>query len=67
MLVVNGARDPFGIPEAGAGIRVVVLPGAAHALAGQGGAVRRVVGSWLEVLARGSDPPEPPMACGPVP
>ena len=59
VLVINGARDPFGIPEAGAGIRVVVLPGAAHALAGQGGAIRRVVGAWLEVLARGSDPPEP--------
>ena len=60
VLVINGARDPFGIPEMGAGIRVVVLPGAAHTLAGQGGAIRRVVGAWLEVLARGSDPPEPP-------
>src|SRR5215831_7906563 len=60
VLVINGARDPFGIPEPGAGIRVVVLPGAAHALAGQGGAIRRVVGAWLEVLARGGDPPEPP-------
>ena len=60
VLVIHGARDPFGIPEMGAGIRVVVLPGAAHTLAGQGGAIRRVVGAWLEVLARGSDPPEPP-------
>jgi len=60
VLVVNGARDPFGIPEAGTGIRVVVLPGAAHALAGQGDAIRLVVGSWLEMLVRGSDPPDPP-------
>ena len=54
VLVVNGARDPFGIPEAGAGIRVVVLPGAAHALAGQGGAIRRVVGAWLTDLRAGT-------------
>jgi predicted alpha/beta-hydrolase family hydrolase len=50
VLVVNGARDPFGIPEGGGGVRVVVLPGAAHALAGQGGAIRRVVGAWLTEL-----------------
>jgi predicted alpha/beta-hydrolase family hydrolase len=54
VLVVNGARDPFGIPEVGAGIRVVVLPGAAHALAGQGGAIRRVVGAWLSELRAGT-------------
>ena len=66
VLVVNGASDPFGVPEAAGAIRVVVLPGAAHALAGQGGAIRRVVGSWLAtVLARGSarlpggKPPDP--------
>jgi hypothetical protein len=58
--VVNGAADPFGVPEAGGAIRVVVLPGATHALKGQSGAIREVVGSWLGVLARGSDPPEPP-------
>ena len=59
VLVVNGAADPFGVPEAAGAIRVVVLPGATHALRGQGAAIRRVVGSWLSVLARGSDPPEP--------
>jgi predicted alpha/beta-hydrolase family hydrolase len=54
VLVVNGAADPFGVPEAAGAVRVVVLPGAAHALAGQGGAIRRVVGSWLAGLpARG--------------
>src|SRR5206468_1010835 len=61
VLVVNGAADPFGVPEAAGAVRVVVLPGATHALNGQGGAIRRVVGWWLsEVLARGSDPPNPP-------
>src|SRR5215469_4260684 len=44
VLVVNGASDPFGIPEPGGGVQVVVLPGAAPALRGQGGAIRRVVG-----------------------
>lgn len=50
VLVVNGAADPFGIPEAADGIRVVVLPGATHALKGQGGSIRTVVGSWLGEL-----------------
>ena len=55
VLVVNGASDPFGIPEAAGGIRVVVLPGATHALKGQAGAIRKVVGSWLGGLERGPD------------
>ena len=54
VLVVNGASDPFGIPEPGDGVRVVVLPGATHALAGQGGAIRRVVGAWLTELRAGA-------------
>ena len=65
VLVVNGASDPFGIPEPGGGVRVVVLPGAAHALAGQGGAIRLAVGSWLAVLARGSTPFSPGTSPGP--
>jgi uncharacterized protein len=60
VLVVNGAADPFGIPATAGAVNVVVLPGAAHALAGQGDAIRRVVGSWLALLTRGGDPPEPP-------
>jgi predicted alpha/beta-hydrolase family hydrolase len=58
VLVVNGAADPFGVPEAAGAVTVVVLPGAAHALAGQGDAIRRVVGSWLERLraTRGRPP-----------
>ena len=53
VLAVSGAADPFGVPEGAGAIRVVVLPGAAHALAGQGGAIRRVVGSWLAELRAG--------------
>jgi hypothetical protein len=60
VLVVNGAADPFGVPEAAGAVTVVVLGGAAHALAGQGDAIRRVVGSWLAGLARGGGPPGPP-------
>jgi predicted alpha/beta-hydrolase family hydrolase len=54
VLVINGASDPFGIPEPGGGVRVVVLPGATHALTGQGGAIRRVVGAWLTELRAGT-------------
>jgi uncharacterized protein len=50
VLVVNGAADPFGVPEETGAIQVVVLPGAAHALAGRGGAIRQAVGSWLVAL-----------------
>ncbi len=50
VLVVNGAADPFGIPTPAGAITVVVLPGAAHALAGQAGAIRQVAGSWLELV-----------------
>jgi len=51
--VVKGATPPFGIPEPGGGVQVLVLPGAAHALTGQGGAIRRVVGAWLTELRAG--------------
>jgi predicted alpha/beta-hydrolase family hydrolase len=55
VLVVNGARDPFGVPEPADATRVVVLPGEQHALAGNPGAVAEAVGSWLrEVLYPGS-------------
>jgi len=50
VLVVNGAADAFGIPEAAGAVQVVVLSGGTHTLAGQGGAIRRVVGAWLTGL-----------------
>ncbi len=50
VLVVNGAADPFGVPGPAGAVRVVVLPGATHALARRGGEIRRAVESWLAGL-----------------
>ncbi len=50
VLVVNGDRDPFGIPHPAGRIRVVVLPGETHALSRQPEETGRVVGSWLREL-----------------
>lgn len=54
VLVINGDRDPFGIPEPGEGIEVLVLPGETHALSRRPEAVGVAAGSWLrdEVLGR---------------
>jgi uncharacterized protein len=47
VLVVNGERDPFGIPDEGDASRVVVLPGETHALSRRPRAVGEAVGDWL--------------------
>jgi predicted alpha/beta-hydrolase family hydrolase len=47
VLVINGAADPFGVPEPTGAIRVVVLPGATHALARQDAVIQRTVQEWL--------------------
>jgi predicted alpha/beta-hydrolase family hydrolase len=47
VLVINGDRDPFGIPEPTGTTQVVVLPGATHALARQDGRIRETVREWL--------------------
>ena len=53
VLVVNGERDPFGIPDRADATRVVVLPGETHALSKNPAAVGAAVGSWLaELLGR---------------
>ena len=52
VLVVNGDRDPFGIPDSADATRVVVLAGESHALSRRPEAVGDAVRSWLrEVLA----------------
>jgi uncharacterized protein len=51
VLVVNGERDPFGIPDARDASRVVVLPGETHSLSKRPAAVGDAVGSWLDDLA----------------
>ncbi len=50
VLVVNGERDPFGIPAHEDAERVVVLPGETHALTRNPAAVGAAVGSWLAEL-----------------
>jgi predicted alpha/beta-hydrolase family hydrolase len=50
VLVVQGDRDPFGMPPAAPGREVVAVPGN-HSLRGQAAAVTAAVGAWLERLA----------------
>lgn len=49
-LVVNGDRDPFGVPEPGPEIEIVVIPGARHDLRKDTGAVAEAVVGWLGAL-----------------
>ena len=46
-LVVNGDRDPFGIPEATPGVEVVVRPGAGHDLRRDLAGTAAAVVAWL--------------------
>jgi uncharacterized protein len=55
VLVVNGDRDPFGIPDASDASRVVVLPGETHALSRHPQEVRVAVESWLREVLRPAD------------
>ncbi|MGC4894165.1 alpha/beta family hydrolase [Micromonospora sp. DT31] len=48
-LVVNGDRDPFGIPEPGPGVEVVVRPGERHDLRVDPAGTAAVVQNWLRV------------------
>lgn len=47
VLVVNGSRDPFGVPDSADAARVIVLPGETHALSRNPEQVGQAVGSWL--------------------
>jgi predicted alpha/beta-hydrolase family hydrolase len=47
VLVVNGDRDPFGVPEPDETTDVVVLPGEVHALAKHPEAVGAAAAAWL--------------------
>ncbi|NJP32269.1 alpha/beta hydrolase family protein [Micromonospora thermarum] len=46
-LVVNGDRDPFGVPEAGPAVRVVTRPGERHDLRKDPVGTAEVVLDWL--------------------
>jgi predicted alpha/beta-hydrolase family hydrolase len=50
VLVVNGDRDPFGVPDERDATRVVVLAGETHALSKDPAAVGAAVGGWLTAL-----------------
>jgi uncharacterized protein len=47
VLVVNGDRDPFGVPDSADATRLVVLAGETHALSRRPEAVADAVSSWL--------------------
>jgi uncharacterized protein len=59
VLVVNGDRDPFGVPDAADADRVVVLPGERHSLSRDTGAVAAAVRSWLRDVLELSSPVRP--------
>jgi hypothetical protein len=46
-LVINGDRDPFGVPQAKPGVDLVVRPGERHDLRKDTGAVAAAVVGWL--------------------
>jgi uncharacterized protein len=50
VLVINGDRDPFGIPEPDDVTSVVVLPGETHALSKKPAAIGDAVAGWLGTL-----------------
>jgi uncharacterized protein len=50
VLVLNGERDPFGIPEGSGRTRVVVLAGETHALSRHPAETGRAAGFWLREL-----------------
>ena len=50
VLVVNGDRDPFGVPESDPATRVVVIAGETHALAKHPEAIGVAVAQWLDGL-----------------
>jgi uncharacterized protein len=52
VLVVNGERDPFGIPGPGDADRVVIVPGEAHALRGHRAVITAAVAEWLPTVLR---------------
>jgi uncharacterized protein len=61
VLVINGDRDPFGLPEPDEMTNVVILPGETHALSRHPAAVGRAVTSWLgALLSPGGAPPRTP-------
>jgi predicted alpha/beta-hydrolase family hydrolase len=52
VLVLNGDRDPFGVPDAADTHRLVVLAGDGHGLSRSAAAIAAAVSSWLTEILR---------------
>jgi hypothetical protein len=48
VLVVNGERDPFGVPAAADAAKLVVIPGEGHELRKDPAHVGEIVARWLD-------------------
>jgi hypothetical protein len=60
VLVINGERDPFGVPEADQMTKVVMLPGETHALSKRPAGVGLAAAEWLStLLPHGGGDPRP--------
>ena len=59
VLVVNGERDPFGIPGARDVDRLVVVPGETHAMKGHAAVIRGAITEWLPTVLTGLGCPQP--------
>jgi predicted alpha/beta-hydrolase family hydrolase len=51
VLVINGDRDPFGIPQPDEATDVLILPGETHALSKSPAVIGETVTAWLGGLA----------------
>jgi hypothetical protein len=60
VLVINGERDPFGVPEPDEKTNVLVIPGETHTLARRTAAIGDAVTAWLGALTTGQIPVVPP-------
>ena len=49
-LVMNGERDPFGIPDAEDADRVVIVPGETHSLKGHRAVIVAAIAEWLPTV-----------------
>lgn len=63
VLVINGDRDPFGVPEPDEMTNVVILPGETHALSKHPSAVGDAVTTWLGALLLAGERPLYPRLC----
>ncbi len=57
VLVINGERDPFGIPDPADADTLIVLPGEAHALSRHPEAIAAATTSWLRGVLSGAGRP----------